>query len=375
MNDEVKQAKEIEATEAAQANAQQRGPVTEENTSAVPADAASQGQAGESAAAGDLNPEFEALVQALEAGEDINEQLEATAAGEGGGGAGDSIGTGARLDRIDSQANPNAGIDPDIPPTPLIDPTADTEIIADLGSPAPEDDFIEVIPDDGVIVESGGSFGGSVIENDNFGPDGAGSPPVVAVNGSAANIGQPIAGSLGGTLIINADGTYDYTPPPQVDHSDDIADTETFTYTIQDSTGDTATATVVFTIVDTVPIAVDDTNSVTEDSQVSIIDGDVLANDISDADVPLSFISWGPETAQYGDITLNPDGTYSYSLTNGHPAVDALDDGETLTETFTYTMSDSDGSQDTATLTITIHGTNDAPVAVADTNWAQEDVS
>ncbi|MEH6638014.1 MAG: DUF5801 repeats-in-toxin domain-containing protein, partial [Porticoccaceae bacterium] len=131
MNDEVKQAKEIEATEAAQANAQQNGPVTEENTSAVPADAASQGQAGESAAAGDLNPEFEALVQALEAGEDINEQLEATAAGEGGGGAGDSIGTGARLDRIDSQANPNAGIDPDIPPTPLIDPTADTEIIVD----------------------------------------------------------------------------------------------------------------------------------------------------------------------------------------------------------------------------------------------------
>ncbi|MBQ0799995.1 MAG: hypothetical protein KBT63_12000, partial [Porticoccaceae bacterium] len=367
MNDEVKQGKEIEATEAAQANAQQNGPVTEENTPTVPADAAPQGQAAESAVAGDLNPEFEALVQALEAGEDIGEQLEATAAGEGGGGAGDSISSGVRLDRIDSQANPNAGIDPDIPFPPVIVPTADTEIIVDAGSPAPEDDFIEVIPDDGVIVESGGSFGGSVIENDNFGPDGQGTPPVVAVNGSAVNVGQPIAGSLGGTLIINADGTYDYTPPPQVDHSDDIADTETFTYTIQDSTGDTATATVVFTIVDTVPVidilpAVADATPTTDSiDETNTLDGAWTSADGADTPSSIVVIYNGTEYSLddaidtgVGTLTVKADGTWTFEAGE----VDATEN-----ISFSLRITDSDGSVDTDTHTLEIVDVNKPPVA------------
>ena len=51
-----------------------------------------------------------------------------------------------------------------------------------------------------------------------------------------------------------------------------------------------------------------------------------------------------------------------------------LDDLETLTDVFTYTASDGTASA-TATLTVTIFGTNDAPVANADTNWAKEDAA
>src|SRR5206468_1864607 len=65
------------------------------------------------------------------------------------------------------------------------------------------------------------------------------------------------------------------------------------------------------------------------------------------------------------------DGSYTYDVNDADPAVDALNVGQTLPDSFTYTVSD--GSKtDTASLTITIHGTDDAPVAVADTGSATE---
>jgi VCBS repeat-containing protein len=324
--------------------------------------------------ADEQNPEFDQLQRAVAAGKDISKDLDPTAAGQSGGGGGESIGDAVRFERGLDARDPTAGFDPDIAPASLINPTANTTPARDAGGPTPEDDVITLVPDDGIIVESGIPFGGSVISNDDFGLDGPGNPPVTAVNGDPNLVGVPISGSLGGTLTIFADGSYLYTPPVSVNHSDNIPDTESFTYTVQDSTGDTATATVTFSISDTVPTAVNDSNSITENNKTSIT-GNVLANDISDsaADVPLLFVSWGAETAQYGTITKNSDGTYSYSLNNNNPAVDALKVGQTLTETFTYTMSDSDGSQDSATLTITITGSNDAPIANADTNWAKED--
>ena len=53
----------------------------------------------------------------------------------------------------------------------------------------------------------------------------------------------------------------------------------------------------------------------------------------------------------------------------------ALDDLETLQDQFTYTVSDGTATSNSSTLTVTVFGTNDAPVAVADTNWAQEDLA
>src|SRR3989442_9797335 len=53
-------------------------------------------------------------------------------------------------------------------------------------------------------------------------------------------------------------------------------------------------------------------------------------------------------------------------------AVDALNVGDTLTDSFTYQVSDGAGGFGTETLTVTIHGTDDAPVAVADSGDANE---
>ncbi len=40
-----------------------------------------------------------------------------------------------------------------------------------------------------------------------------------------------------------------------------------------------------------------------------------------------------------------------------------------------YTVTDEHGATDSSTLTITVTGTNDAPVAVADTNSGNEDAT
>ncbi|WP_285908118.1 VCBS domain-containing protein, partial [Pseudodesulfovibrio pelocollis] len=76
---------------------------------------------------------------------------------------------------------------------------------------------------------------------------------------------------------------------------------------------------------------------------------------------------------QFGTLTLGANGRYTYTLDNSLDAVQGLGVGESETETFTYTISDGQGGFDSTTLTITINGTNDRPVAVADTAQAFED--
>ncbi|TDA87123.1 VCBS domain-containing protein, partial [Halomonas marinisediminis] len=41
---------------------------------------------------------------------------------------------------------------------------------------------------------------------------------------------------------------------------------------------------------------------------------------------------------EYGTLTINPDGSYTYALDNGNLGVQGLGVGETLTDTFTYTL-------------------------------------
>ncbi|RUW46224.1 hypothetical protein EOA32_32180, partial [Mesorhizobium sp. M1A.F.Ca.ET.072.01.1.1] len=75
-----------------------------------------------------------------------------------------------------------------------------------------------------------------------------------------------------------------------------------------------------------------------------------------------------PLVGTYGSLVLNANGTYTYTLNDGDVDTNALANGATVTDVFTYTVRDPHGLTDTAQLTITITGTNDAPVAVADTN-------
>ncbi|MCO7515159.1 VCBS domain-containing protein [Pseudomonas guariconensis] len=197
-----------------------------------------------------------------------------------------------------------------------------------------------------------------------------------------------------GTLTLNADGSFSYildNDNPLVQALRTAGDTlqEQFVYTLRDLSGATATATLTITLQgrNDNPVAVNDRADATERGGTANgtpgVDpsGNVLGND-TDVDAgdskQVDAIRTGTEAAggiftgvsgsqvvngQYGVLTLNANGDYSYQVNNLDARVQALKAGETLVETFTYRMHDSAGATDIAQLTITLHGAYDAPVA------------
>jgi VCBS repeat-containing protein len=222
------------------------------------------------------------------------------------------------------------------------------------------------------VAEAGLSFGSDPTADSEFatgsftittGNDTVGS---LVINGTDVTNGGTVAGAFGTLTVTFAGGVYSYSYELTVNTSGD-ATSDSFSVVVTDSDGDVASDTLVIDIIDDVPTARDDSDSVKEDGPLTA-DGNVLGNDTAGADgASVTAIAFGatPGTVgsslagAYGSLTLNADGSYSYVLDNGNTIVQALADGESLTETFTYTITDGDGDTSTATLTITIDGTND----------------
>ncbi len=164
---------------------------------------------------------------------------------------------------------------------------------------------------------------------------------------------QLVATTSNGTLVLNADGTYTYTPDANFNGAD------SFTYQAVDSLGgvsNTATATITVNSVNDAPVAADDSGSVNEDDVLT--GASVLAND-SDLHGGAPNENNTPLTVQLvattsdGTLVLNADGTYTYTP-------DADFNG---TDSFTYQAVDSLGGVSNATtVTITINPINDAPI-------------
>ncbi|MFK7769637.1 MAG: VCBS domain-containing protein, partial [Mariniblastus sp.] len=144
--------------------------------------------------------------------------------------------------------------------------------------------------------------------------------------------------------------------------------------TATDDNGATVTTTFAWTVTNPGPTATDNTANVTEDGTLtdsgnvisdndgSGVDSDPDADDLTIAAVDGLAGNVGVAVkGSYGSIVVNGDGTYTYTLDNNNSAVNALDNGETLSETFSYTVSDDEGGTSTADLIVTINGTNDAP--------------
>ena len=220
---------------------------------------------------------------------------------------------------------------------------------------------------------------------------------------------------LYGTLKIDASGRYEYV----VDNNNALVQalrttgqtlSESFSYTIRDSGVPTATPDATATLTVTIrgandaPIGVNDTGTAIEAGGVANSSGgqdatgNVLPND-TDVDTvangetkrvsgirtiiageagPAQAVATGTTSSngtqisgQYGTLRIGADGSYRYVIDNTNATVQALANGDTLTEEFSYTVTDAGGLNGLASLTITIQGNQDNPVANNDSNTAQ----
>ena len=197
---------------------------------------------------------------------------------------------------------------------------------------------------------------------------------VGSVTGAVGAISYALVGSATGNygqIVLNPNGTYTYTltsPASTTPHADDGANTltETFTYQATDSLGNIVTSSIVVSIVDDVPKAVNDSNANSGSETQLTLTGNVLTNDVQGADVVATGPNAGPITAgtftgTYGTLVLNANGTYTYTLNPNDADFKNLHGGGNGTETFTYTLTDADGDTSTANLVLNIHN-NDDPV-------------
>ncbi len=164
-----------------------------------------------------------------------------------------------------------------------------------------------------------------------------------------------------GTVIINSDGTYTYTP------NADFNGTDSFEYEACDNGSpvicETATVTITVTPVNDAPTVLSDNVSVAEDVTLN---GDISLND-SDPEGALTYNTTPLTPPANGTLTLNSDGTYTYT-----PNADFNG-----TDSFEYEACDNGSPAlcETAIVTITVNPVNDAPVLNNDAIVITEDAS
>ncbi|MCU1432225.1 MAG: hypothetical protein JWP95_1330, partial [Actinotalea sp.] len=194
---------------------------------------------------------------------------------------------------------------------------SDTGLVTVTVTPVAVDDLDTTV--------AGVATSGNVLTND-VGTDRAASAPSDPAHGS---------------VVLDADGDYTYTPDAG------FSGTDMFTYTLT-ADGGTDTATVVIGVG---PVAVADTATSAAGQDAT---GNVLGNDVG-VDREAS----GASTPADGTVVLQLDGDFTYTP----------DAGFSGTDTFTYTLT-ADGGTDTATVTVTVTplGVDDAASTVAGTD-------
>ncbi|MCK5828267.1 tandem-95 repeat protein, partial [Candidatus Bipolaricaulota bacterium] len=198
-----------------------------------------------------------------------------------------------------------------------------------------------IVQDDSASTDEETAVTISVLMNDND-PDGD--------SLSVQSATQPSNGS-----VVNNGTGVTYTP------NIDFNGIDSFTYTISDGNGGTATANVSVTVVgiNDVPIAQDDSASTDEEASITI---PVLANDADPDGDSLSIQS----TTQPANGSVVGNGTsITYTPDIDFNGIDS----------FTYTISDGNGGTATANVSIAVALVNDPPVAQSDSDSTSEDTA
>lgn len=266
--------------------------------------------------------------------------------------------------------------------------------------PAPANRAPDATDDLRWVAEDSSICDGQVLQGNAFGdhPDHDPDGDAIKVGGVAAGLGTgtsnhgagvPVAGCYG-TLLLQQDGSYCYTPASDLALRAGQAVQDQFTYTVRDSRGasDTAHLTLVICGVNSAPQAHDDSRGISTADVVT--DGQAIAGNASgdnrdtDADgdcltvrgvtagltgQPLSGGVGSAVTGTYGTLVLCADGSYSYTPND---AGAALPSQQRAQDVFSYTIQDTAGATSTAAITINLIGLNHAPTANADARSIDE---
>ena len=157
-----------------------------------------------------------------------------------------------------------------------------------------------------------------------------------------------------GALVLNADGTFTYTP------NADFNGTDSFTYQVRDGQAgsNVATATLAVAPVNDAPVAVGEAFATDEDMPLT---GGVLANDADvDGDALTAELVDGPA---FGTLAFNADGTFTYTPNANFNGTDS----------FSYRVSDGSLDSGLTSVDLAVAPADDAPVAADDVFVALED--
>uniref|UniRef100_UPI0040481754 tandem-95 repeat protein n=1 Tax=Algoriphagus sp. TaxID=1872435 RepID=UPI0040481754 len=171
-----------------------------------------------------------------------------------------------------------------------------------------------------------------------------------------------------GTIIVNADGTYTFTPIPGY-----FGTVPTVTYTVSDGNGGTTNGTLAITVtpVNDPPVVVNESLSIQEDATAT---GNLLAND-TDPEQANSALTISQFTIagvsgtftpgatavvipNVGSIVINANGTYTFTPEANYNGI---------VPNIEYTVSDGQGAFTNGNLTIVVAAVNDAPTVTNET--------
>ncbi|MGY3929122.1 retention module-containing protein, partial [Aeromonas simiae] len=338
------------------------------------------GQTAQTAPTGDIA----ALQQAILQGVDPTQAFQASAAGgapaagPGGGGIGGVAGSSGNggfvvIDRVGDATLAEAGFDTTYGTIPLVDQTIDASPILD-NQLSDGNETVTVI--------EGESVSGNVLDN-TVNPDGPDESSVLTYNWGI-NVGVPagVPATLTGigTLIINVDGSFTFTPVPNYD-----GDIPSISYVVFDGVAQVgSTLTIVIDPIDS-PVSVNSEDLTVSEShfpdgsdpnqnqlsqsgvftfsaqdgvQTLSVGGTLLMSDNSAAPLPISITTPLGNTLVINSINFNSitgQGSVSYTYTlleseqHTQPVSDSL-----LQETLSVVLADVDGDTSNATLNINI---------------------
>ncbi|TPG84859.1 hypothetical protein EAH72_35070, partial [Pseudomonas caspiana] len=244
---------------------------------------------------------------------------------------------------------------------------------------------------DETSVAEGGTVNGNVLWNDVGGADGLAAGAVLGVRAGSDTSTSAVGGlntQINGTygyLTLDANGNAVYHSNPNAVSGPGA--TDTFTYTLRDADGDQSTTTITIDVHNSSILAVSDSdvtvyekaldlNQDGQDLAPGTVTGSLpgntgetasgtLVGSVSGAVGAITYTLVGSATGTYGQILLNPDGSYTYTLTSAPSTTPHANDGaNTLSESFTYQATDALGNSTTSTIVINV--VDDVPTAHAD---------